>query len=85
MLPGVFLGSSFGRALGTSSLVGIGQLKHGGNWDPRPEAIRRLLWEIRKRTSIEVRRDADAVDLESNDIFSHPFLILFRPTHARVV
>jgi hypothetical protein len=75
-LPGLCLGATPALTIGPSSLVGIGQLKHGGNWDPRPESIRRLLWEIRKRTSIEVSRDATSIALESDDIFSYPFLVL---------
>lgn len=75
-LPSLYLGATSASAIGPASLVGIGQLKHGGNWDPRPESLRRLLWEIRKRTSIEVSRDATAIELESDAIFSHPFLVL---------
>ncbi len=80
-LPALYLRASHGYSIGETSLVGIGQLKHDGNWDPRPESMRRLLWEIRKRTSIEVRRDANAIDLESNDIFSYPFLVLSGEGH----
>ena len=75
-LPALALASWPARSIGSAVQVGVGQLKHGGNWDPRPEAIRRLLWEIRKRTSIEVRRDATFVSMESDAIFEQPFLVL---------
>lgn len=76
MIPTFALSSLPVRAIGPGVRVGIGQIKHGGNWDPRPEALRRLLWEIRKRTSIEVRRDATFVSLESDELFEQPFLVL---------
>ncbi|MBL92417.1 MAG: hypothetical protein CMH56_11480 [Myxococcales bacterium] len=75
-IPALAMTSWPAWAIGTGVQVGFGQLKHAGNWDPRPEALRRLLWEIRKRTSIEVRRDATFVDMESDDIFQQPFLVL---------
>ncbi len=52
----------------------IGQIKTGGNWDPRPNALRRVLWEVSQRTSIEV--DLETVPLEPHDpnIFRFPLL-----------
>jgi hypothetical protein len=67
------------RALGPNSEVSIGRLRHGGNWDSRPEAVRRLLWEAGKRTSINVARDGTVVSLaasgaEAEALFSQPLL-----------
>jgi hypothetical protein len=52
----------------------IGQIKTAGNWNPRPNALRRVLWEVSQRTSIEV--DLETVPLEASDpaIFRHPLL-----------
>jgi hypothetical protein len=42
------------RAIGPASQVDIVQLVYaGGNWRPRPGALRRLAWEVHKRTTIE--------------------------------
>jgi hypothetical protein len=60
-------------AAGPSDLR-IGQIKTNANWNPRPSALRRLLWEVSQRTSIEV--DLETVALEPHDpkIFRHPLL-----------
>lgn len=73
--------SSAARAIGPRSEVGIGRVKHAGTWDTRPEALRRLLWEAGKRTSINVARDATVVSLdpsapESAELFWQPLLVI---------
>ncbi len=41
-------------SLGSSSQVDVVQLVYpGGNWKPRPSAIRRLAWEVHKRTAVD--------------------------------
>lgn len=60
-------------AAGPSDLV-VGQLKVGGNWNPRPNGLRRLLWEVSQRTSIEVALDPVPVDPGDPALFRHPFL-----------
>ncbi len=45
--------SADARALGDLDKLAIAQIQYAGNWNPRPTATRRLLWEIEKRTSIE--------------------------------
>ena len=87
-LPGLALGasastlfSSAARAIGPRSEVSIGRLKHGGSWDTRPEAVRRMLWEAGKRTSIQVAREAavvslDATGVEGDELFWQPLLFL---------
>ncbi len=45
-------GRAFG--VGAASQVHIAQLVYpGGNWRPRPTALRRLAWEIHKRTAVD--------------------------------
>ncbi len=71
------LPASSARAIGDSSETSIGQLKHAGSWNTRPEALRRLLWEAGKRTSIHVARDAVPVSLEpsaDDGLFEQPLL-----------
>ena len=70
------------RAIGPTSEVGVGVIAHGGSWDHRPEAVRRLLWETGKRTSINAARERTVVRLEddqsaeSNALYWQPLLIL---------
>ena len=64
------------RAIGERSHVGIGHLKHGGTWGSRPEALRRLLWETGKRTSIHVARDATPLSPDEDELFLQPFLVM---------
>ena len=68
-----FVGNA--HAIGPRSEVGIGQLRQGANWDHRPEALRRLLWETGKRTSIQVARDATPVAPDDIEIFYQPLLV----------
>ncbi len=59
----------------TSKLV-IGQLEHGGRWNPRPSALRRLQWELAQRTSIETGPDAVPVRAGRPGLHRYPFLYL---------
>ena len=52
----------------------IGQIKTASNWNPRPSAIRRLLWEVLQRTSIEVDLETVPVEPHEPKIFQHPLL-----------
>ena len=47
----------------------------GGNWNPRPNGLPRLAWEIRKRTSVAVSLDTGAADPSQPEVFDHPFLV----------
>jgi len=50
--------------------------QHGGNWRGRITALRRLAWELQRRTSVEVVLDARPLPLDSPELFKHPFLYL---------
>ena len=80
LVPGgaaLLLGGGRAAALGERSRFQIGQLiVAGGNWNPRPTALRRLAWEIDKRTSIDVRIEPAAMRLADPELFRHPFLYL---------
>ena len=50
--------------------------KHGGRWDARASGLRRLAWELQRRTSVEVLLEARPLALDSAQLFEHPFLYL---------
>lgn len=63
------------RALGESSLFEVRSIAYDGS-EPsaRPTAPRRLAWEVRKRTSIDVQLEPGSSRLDDPSIFEHPFL-----------
>lgn len=64
------------RALADASRLVVGHVQHGGLWNPRPSALRRLGWELTRRTSIETSHDATAVRLDRGGLHRHPMLYL---------
>lgn len=57
--------------------ITIARLQYaGGNDDPRPGALRRLLQEVDKRTSIEVNTDIPVISGTREQMFEHPFLFM---------
>jgi hypothetical protein len=75
---GGLLYSRRAEALGPSSKFRFGQLKHGTGaaWNPRPSALRRLGWEIEKRTSIDVDLEPATVTPTADTLHETPFLYL---------
>jgi hypothetical protein len=72
-----FLTARRAFALGDHSKFTIAQLAvTGGNWDPRPTALRRLLWEVDKRTSVDTALESVQVKLEAEKLHQTPFLCL---------
>jgi hypothetical protein len=65
-------------AMGEEERFTIGLLQYeGGNPNPRPTALRRLLQEIEKRTSVEVQSVAPAVDpADPLELFKYPMTFL---------
>jgi hypothetical protein len=63
-------------ALPDASKLAIGIVQHGGHWNPRPSALRRLGWELTRRTSIETADDAVPVRLDRPGLHRHPMLVL---------
>ena len=67
-------------AIGPGSKFKFGQLALGGggrsDLGPRPAALRRLAWEIEKRTSVTVERDPVIVTPTSETLHETPFLYL---------
>jgi hypothetical protein len=64
------------RALGDPSKLVIGIVQHGGDWNPRPSALRRLGWELTRRTSIETSNEPVTVRLDRPGLHRHPLLVL---------
>jgi hypothetical protein len=50
--------------------------RHGGRWDVRMSGLRRIAWELQRRTSVEVVPDARGFQLSSPDLFEYPFLYM---------
>jgi hypothetical protein len=64
------------RAFGDASRFIPAVAMHGGRWDARSSGLRRLAWELQRRTSVEVVLEARALALDSPRLFDHPFLYL---------
>lgn len=75
-LAGGLLAGPLARAFGDASRFVPAVIQHGGRWDVRQSALRRLAWELQRRTSVEVVLDARALTLDSPRLFEHPFLVL---------
>jgi Domain of unknown function (DUF4159) len=65
-----------GRADTAASPIAFGQIQHGGRWNPRPGALRRLGWELARRTSVETTTDAVPVRLDAPGLHRFPYLYL---------
>jgi len=75
LTAGFVLAAEPARALGIDARVGIGLLKHGTGFDSRPRAVEQLMWEVSKRTSIDVREQPGVVEATSPDLFRWPLLV----------
>jgi Domain of unknown function (DUF4159) len=66
------------RAIGPGSKFRFGQLQlgTGTSWNPRPSALRRMAWEIEKRTSVDVELEPAVVSPTSDTLHETPFLYL---------
>lgn len=61
-------------AFGDSARFIPAVVQHGGKWDARVSGLRRLAWELQRRTSVEVVPDARPLSLASPKLFEYPFL-----------
>jgi hypothetical protein len=64
------------RALGDASKLVLAHVQHGGQWNPRPTALRRLAWELARRTSIEPATAERPVRLSDPHLHETPMLYL---------
>jgi hypothetical protein len=63
-------------AFGEASRLTFAQLRHGGRWDPHPDGLPRLAWEVAKRTSIETSPLVKALAPSDPELFRYPFAVL---------
>lgn len=63
-------------AFGDSARFIPAVVQHGGRWNVRLSGLRRLAWELQRRTSVEVVADARPLRLASPKLFEYPFLYL---------
>jgi hypothetical protein len=64
------------RAFGEASRLSFALLRHGGRWDPRPDGLPRLAWEVAKRTSIDTTPTVRPLGAADPELFRHPFAVL---------
>ena len=79
-LPALGLGALLPRAargLGAKAKLRLAHLLYAAqNPLPRPNGLRRLAWELDKRTSIDVVLDPVSLRASDRALFEHPFLCL---------
>ena len=64
------------HAIGEHSALELARIALPGLPDPRPNALRRLGWELVRRTSIVTTADPVEVRLSDPALFRHPLLVL---------
>ncbi|HEY2735079.1 MAG TPA: DUF4159 domain-containing protein [Polyangiales bacterium] len=74
-LCGLFGWADRVHAVGDRTAVELRVLNYdGGNSLPRPNAVKRLLWEVRQRTSVETKLEAPRVRFSEPSVFEGPLL-----------
>ena len=73
---GLALAARRAFAFGDAARLTFAQVRHAGRWDPRPDGLSRLAWEISKRTSIETSPAVKSIGLADPDLFRYPFSVL---------
>jgi hypothetical protein len=74
-LCALFVGPPRARAVGERTALELRIVDYaGGNPSPRPNAVKRLAWEVRQRTSVETRLDAGRVRFSDPAVFDSPLL-----------
>ena len=76
MFLGALLATGAARAFGDAARFTFAQVRHTGRWDPRPDGLGRLAWEISKRTSIETNPVVKPIGLADPDLFHYPLAVL---------
>jgi len=66
----------FAHAFGDASRFIPAVAQHSGSWDVRASGLRRLAWELQRRTSVEAILEARATPLDSPKLFELPFVYL---------
>jgi hypothetical protein len=63
-------------AFGDAARLTFALLRTNGRWDPRPDALPRLAWEVSKRTSIETTPLTKALSPGDPELFHFPFAVI---------
>jgi Domain of unknown function (DUF4159) len=64
-------------AMGSASQIQLLQIVYsGGNWRPRPSALRRLAWEIHKRTAVDTNLEPTDTKPSFRNLASSPLAYL---------
>src|SRR5277367_6855199 len=71
-LPGLFLARR-AQAFGDGSRFVPAVAQHEGRWNARLSGLRRIAWELQRRTSVEVVAEARPLSLNAR-LFDYPFL-----------
>ncbi len=66
----------FAHAFGDASRFIPAVAQHSGTWDVRASGLRRLAWELQRRTSVEAILEARATPLDSPKLFELPYVYL---------
>jgi hypothetical protein len=66
----------FGPRTGPELELDLPQLEYGGDWNPRPGALRQLGQELRLRTRLAPMREPSIVSLDPNELFQTPFVYI---------
>lgn len=72
---GLVLYAPSALAMGTDARVGIGLLQHGEGFDQRPSAVEQLMWELSKRTRVDVQETPGTLEPMSSELFRWPLLV----------
>ena len=75
-LAGLLCTSRSARALGDLSKFRFLRLRFSDLPDPRPSALRRLAWELERRTSLVTIPDPIELPLPSPELFRYPLCVL---------
>jgi hypothetical protein len=73
---GLLFSSRSARALGDLSKFRVLRLRLPDLPDPRPSALRRLAWELERRTSLVTTPDPVELSLASPELFHYPLAVL---------
>jgi hypothetical protein len=73
---GLWVRAGLARAIGDSSRIRLARLHLPDLPDPRPTALRRLAWELERRTSLIAVPDPIALAPTSPELFRYPLILL---------
>ncbi len=58
------------------SFLQVGQLRHGGDWQPAPRAMRNLMLHLREKEKLDVALNTQEMTFTHPDLFKYKFLYL---------